>query len=279
MKPIVILDACTILNLLRIDDETDFLLKQLKAWTICLPQTVFNETKLHVRSDFYPPEKNDHILVVINTEFDQRKTLDADIKNDLDEEFERLLTFSKHDKRENGELYCVALALIKSRWEEEAVTIYTDDYKATEEFRDFYRHHRIGDIGDTLDLLTMLFWTTPESTFQRTAYHSFLENLRAEYCHQLKDVTESVEAYLEKQKKNRCSDRNLLENLGKIVAGYRRSDMIQMESGIRFFLEGKKYSDVKNIVTGVDVGNLNRQMERITQHLKRMKEYPIFKVA
>lgn len=279
MKPIVVLDACTILNLLRIDDETDFLLKQLKTWKLCLPQTVYNETKLHVRSDFYPTEKNDHILVVINTEFDHRKTLDADIKNDLDEEFERLLKFSKHDKRENGELYCVALALFKSRWEENTVTIYTDDYKATEEFWDFYRHHRIGDIGDTLDLLTMLYWTTPEATFQRTAYDSFLKNLRAEYCHQLKDVTDSIEVYLEKQKKSRCCDRNLLENLGKIVVGYRRSDMTQMESGIRFFQEGKKYSEVKNIVADVDVRRVNRQMERITEHLKRMKEYPIFKVA
>lgn len=279
MKPIVVLDACTILNLLRIDDETDFLLKQLKSWTLCLPQTVYNETKLHVRSDFYPPEKNDHILVVINNEFDHRKTLDADIKNDLDEEFERLLKFSKHDKRENGELYCVALALFKSRWEEDTVTIYTDDYKATKEFREFCRHHRIGDIGDTLDLLTMLYWTTPETTFQRTAYQSFLENLRAEYCHQLKNVSDSIEDYLEKQKKSRGNDRNLLENLGKIVAGYRRSDMIQMESGIRFFQEGSRYKEVKKIVEGVDVGNVNRQMERITEHFNRMKNYPIFKVV
>ena len=227
MKPIVVLDACTILNLLRIDDETDFLLKQLKSWTLCLPQTVYNETKLHVRSDFYPPEKNDHILVVINNEFDHRKTLDADIKNDLDEEFERLLKFSKHDKRENGELFCVALALFKSRWEEDTVTIYTDDYKG----------------------------------------------------HQLKDVSDSIEDYLEKQKKSRCNDRNLLENLGKIVAGYRRSDMTQMASGIRFFQEGSRYKEVKKIVEGVDVGNVNRQMERITEHFNRMKNYPIFKVA
>lgn len=279
MKPIVVLDACTILNLLRIDDETDFLLKQLKTWTLCLPQTVFTETKLHVRSDFYPKEKNEHILVIINTEFDHRKTLDADIKNDLDDEFERILKFSKHDKRENGELYCVALALVKSRWEERAVTIYTDDYKATEEFGDFYRHHRIGDIGDTLDLLTTLYWMTPEATFQGTAYYNFLENLRAEYCHQLKDVMDNISTYLEKQKQGRCNDKNLLDNLGKIVAGYRNADITQMESGIRFFQEGKKYADVKNIVEGVDVDNVNLQMKRVTEHIRRMKEYPIFKVA
>lgn len=281
MKPIVVLDACTILNLLRIDDEdSDFLLKLIRNWRVCLPETVFKETKLHVRSDHYTKEKNDHILIAVNQDFDHRKTLDSVIKKDLgDEDFERVVKFSGHNKRENGELYCVALALVKSREEEDFVSIYTDDYKAIEEFRELCRYHRIGEFGDTLDLLTMLYWTTPETTFQRTAYQSFLENLRAEYCHQLKDVSDSIEDYLEKQKKSRCNDRNLLENLGKIVAGYRRSDMTQMESGIRFFQEGSRYKEVKKIVEGVDAGNVNRQMERITEHFKRMKNYPIFKVA
>lgn len=81
--------------------------------------------------------------------------------------------------------------------ENDVVTIYTDDYKATEEFKEFFRHHRIGDIGDTLDLLTMLYWMTPEATFQSSAYRFYLENLRAEYCHQFKDVTDSITTYLE----------------------------------------------------------------------------------
>ena len=137
MQPLVVLDACAILNLLRIDDEdSDFLLKLIKNWRVCLPETVFKESKLHVWSDFYPKEKNDHVLIVINREFDHRKTFDSVIKNGLDDEFERVVKFSGHNhKRENGELFCVALALVKSREEEELVTIYTDDYKAIEEFR------------------------------------------------------------------------------------------------------------------------------------------------
>lgn len=281
MTPLVVLDACTILNLLRIDDEeSDFLLKLIRNWRVCLPETVFKETKLHVRSDFYTKEKNDHILIAVNQDFDHRKTLDSVIKKDLgDEDFERVVKFSGHNKRENGELFCVALALSKSREEEALVTIYTDDYKAIEEFRELCRYHRFGEFGDTLDLLTLLYWLTPEKVFQYSQYYSFLENLRAEYNHQMKDLADAVESYLERQKKNRCKDRSLLENLGKIVAGYRRSDVDQMDVGVRFFQEGNRYKDVKKMVENVDVKNVNRQMVRITEHFRRLEDYPLFKVV
>lgn len=280
MAPLVVLDACTILNLLRIDDEdSDFLLKLIMNWRVCLPETVFKESKLHVRSDFYTKEKNDHIQIVVNREFDYRKTMDSIIKKDLDDDFERIIQFSGHNKRENGELYCVALALVKSREEEELVSIYTDDYKAIEEFQELCHYHRIGEWGDTLDLLTLLYWLTPETVFQNSLYYSFLENLRAEYNHQLKDVADAIDGYLEQKKKSRCSDRDLLGNLNKIVVGYRRSDVAQMDEGVRFFQEENKYKDVKKMVENVDVKNVNRQTQRITERLRKLKEYPIFKLA
>lgn len=280
MAPLVVLDACTILNLLRIDDEdSDFLLKLIMNWRVCLPETVFKESKLHVRSDFYTKEKNDHIQIVVNREFDYRKTMDSIIKKDLDDDFERIIQFSGHNKRENGELYCVALALVKSREEEELVSIYTDDYKAIEEFQELCHYHRIGEWGDTLDLLTLLYWLTPETVFQNSLYYSFLENLRAEYNHQLKDVADAIDGYLEQKKKSRCSDRDLLGNLNKIVVGYRRSDVAQMDEGVSFFQEGNKYKDVKKMVENVDVKNVNRQTQRITERLRKLKEYPIFKLA
>lgn len=281
MAPLVVLDACTILNLLRIDDEdSDFLLKLIKNWRVCLPEQVFKETKLHVRSDLYTREKNDHVLIVVNREFDYRKTLDSVIKKDLDDDFERVVKFSGHNyKRENGELLCVALALVKSREEEELVTIYTDDYKASEEFRELCRYHRIGELGDTLDLLTLLYWLTPEQVFQYSLYYSFIENLRAEYNHQLRSVVDKAEKLLEQKKKSRCNDRDLLANLGKIVEGYRRPDVNQMDAGVRYFQNGNKYKEVKKIVENVDVKNVNRQTVRITDHLRRLKDYPIFKLA
>ena len=278
MKPLIVLDACTILNLLRIDHDDDYLLKQLKSLRLFVPETVFSETKRHIWSDFYPKEKNDHIEVVLNVEFGHRKTLDRVIKNDLKDDFKKLVNFSRHKKRENGELYCVALALLKSREEHDTVTLFTDDYRATEEFKDFYRYHQIGNIGDTLDLLTMLYWSTAEKDFQNALYKSFLNNLKAEFNHQLNSVVESINKYLEKKKKSKCSNRELMENLNNIVEGYRHANMDQMESGIRFFQEGNKYNEVKKIVANIDVHKVNVQMKRITEHLERLNDYPIFKL-
>lgn len=62
----------------------------------------------------------------------------------------------------------------------------------------------------------------------------------------MKDIADAIENYLELQKKIRCNDRSLLENLGKIVVGYRRSDVAQMDAGVRFFQEGNRYKDVRN---------------------------------
>lgn len=281
MKPLIVLDACTILNLLRIDDEdSDFLLNLILNWRPSLPETVVSEAKLHVRSSFYSKEKNDHILIAINREFDHLKTMNYEIKKDLgDVGFDDVIKFSDHNRRENGELYCVALALIKSREEDATVTVYTDDYKAIDEFHAFYRYHQIGHMEDTLDLLTLLYWSTPESIFQYGLYLSFLENLRAEYCHQLNILAETIISYLEQKKKSKCSDRDLLENLNKIVTGYRKSDMAQLEAGVCFFQVNNRYKEVKKIVENVNVKNINHQMERITKHFKQIKNYLIFKVA
>ena len=280
MKPLVVLDSCTILNLLRIDDEdSDFLLKLITKWRICLPETVFHEIKRHVSSKFYSKEKNDHIYFVINREFDSRKTMDGDIKKDLDSDFEIIIKFSGHNKRENGELYCVALALLKSRVEEDTVSLYTDDYKATEEFRDFFQYNRIGELGDTLDLLTLLYWSTPDLIFQYRLYRSYLVNLRAEYNQRLNTLVETIDTYLENKKKSNCKDRGLMENLSMIVDGYRRSDMTKIAAGLRFFQEGNRYKDVKQIVGDFDLRSVNRQLIRISEHINRLNQYKVFKIA
>ena len=134
-------------------------------------------------------------------------------------------------------------------------------------------------MGDTLDLLTLLYWLTPEQEFQYSLYYSFLENLRSEYNHQLNAVAEAIDSYLEQKKKSKCNDRDLMENLNKIVVGYRKPDMAMMEAGIRFFQEGNKYKEVRKIVENVDVKNVNRQMMRITEHFRRLRDYPMYKLV
>ena len=280
MAPLVVLDACTILNLLRIDDEdSDFLLKLIMNWRVCLPETVFKESKLHVRSDFYTKEKNDHIQIVVNREFDYRKTMDSIIKKDLDDDFERIIQFSGHNKRENGELYCVALALVKSREEEELVSIYTDDYKAIEEFQELCHYHRIGEWGDTLDLLTLLYWLTPETVFQNSLYYSFLENLRAEYNHQLKDVADAIDAIVKHASAGAMSEELAFDLLSRGVLGIIHQNLVgtgHKRPVVQFLFanpDATKGDQTRNIIK---TGNINIATTIEIQMTRMSQRMPLF---
>lgn len=279
-ESVTILDACTILNLLRIDDDANFLLKQIKKLKLSLPETVVKESKLHCRSPFYPQEKNDQVEVAVKSGISRFIVQDSEIKKDIgQEEYDRLLSFVNHNKRENGELWSVALALIKSRMEGTDVCFYTDDYKAIEEFWSYYRHHCIGYLGDTLDFLTTIYWQTPEGEFHKGMYLTFLTNLKVEYNQQLKDICRKAEQLLKTLQVKGSKDKDLIDHLVMIVDGYYRSDMGLLNTGVKFFQEGTKYKDIKKMVGDFDTGSVSKQLMRINKHLASLKNYPIFKVA
>lgn len=278
MNPMVVLDACTILNLLRIEDEdSDFLIELIKKWQLCLPEIVLSETRRHVRSGAYSEEKYGHISDTISRELIYLQMRDDDIKKKLDNEFEKIVNFCGFNKHENGELLCVALALLKSREKKTIVSFFTDDYKAAEQFRSFYRHQQIGNIGDTLDLLTFLYWSTPEAVFQFSRYHSYLVNLRAEYNSQLHSVVERVKTIFEQKRRMQCKDKALMKNMSNIVSGFDRSDWGMMDEGIRFFRERSTYREVKSIVENVNVMDFNEQFSRISTFMKKLDSFPIYK--
>lgn len=279
-ESVTILDACTILNLLRIDDDANFLLKQIKKLKLSLPETVVKESKLHCRSPFYSQEKNDQVEVAVNAGISQFLVQDTEIKKDIgQEEYDRLLSFVNHNKRENGELWSVALALIKSRMEGTDVCFYTDDYKAIDEFGVYYRHHSIGYLGDTLDFLTTIYWQTPDDKFHKGMYLTFLTNLKVEYNQQLKDICRKAEQLLNTLQVKGGKDKDLINHLGMIVDGYYRSDMGLLNTGVKLLQEGTKYKDIKKFVGDFDTSSVSKQLMRINKHLAILKNYPIFKVA
>lgn len=276
----IILDACTILNLLRIDDDADFLLRQIKKLKLFLPETVVKESKMHCRSPLYSQEKNDQMGIAVYSGISQFLVLDSEIKNDMgQEEYERLLSFANHNKRENGELWSVALALIKSRIEGTDVCFYTDDYKAIDEFWPYYRHHCIGYIGDTLDFLTTIYWQIPEGEFQKGLYLSFLNKLKVEYNQQLNGICREVKKLLNVLRVKGSNDKDQIKYLEMIVDGYYMPDMELLNKGVKFFQEGTKYKDIKKIVGDFDTDSASKQLKRINKHLALLKNYPTFKLA
>ena len=181
MKIPIVIDACTIINLLRIDDEDNFLYKHLKSLDVHIAQTVYDEIKKNIFKNIIDKAEEKRINTLLPSlpiEFNLHQ--DDAIKKDVgDEYFEQIRSFAGHTKKFNGELYSAILALTLSRTEESKVCFFTDDFPAKEEFKQFFAIQQIGFIEDSIDLLLMLHWL--KENFTKSKLITVLSDLRAEY--------------------------------------------------------------------------------------------------
>lgn len=184
-----ILDACTLINLLHIDEE-EFLLKKLRKLNFCIAPKVFKEIgdnayeKVKLKSQ---KERNEY-----------SKYLDAQIallranqvqEDDFlttEDEMEQILEYSKR----NGEFHSVRLAFSISRMEERKVFFVTDDQPAKQFFQSIFQFHQVGYIEDSVDLLTLFFWLNED--FRKVHYLNFLSKLRSEYAKGLDELIEKL---------------------------------------------------------------------------------------
>lgn len=184
----IILDACTIINLLRIDEDNkllSLLLGDLKKFNrnninVHISETVFDEIKANKFRNDIEENKEDEIDRCLYTYIKSLIRLDAEVKKDLIDCFSDMKNYSldAHSK-ENGELYSSALSLIISREQNQRAVFYTDDYPAKKEFSDYFEKQQIGEICDSVDLYLYLYWT--KSSFSKKMLEDTLKNLYNEY--------------------------------------------------------------------------------------------------
>lgn len=205
-----LLDACTVINLIHID-ENDFLLKKLDKLDIQINELVFSEVTKNVYTRINDSRQN---LPDIRENIDKKlsffrgkKNCNIDIQNDLGVGyFEKIKKLTNYPKG-NGELYSVAFALYLSRKDSKKVFFYTDDSPAKREFSIFFELQQIGQIKDTVDLLILLYWL--DDSFLQKDLIRFLSNLYAEYASDvtklqsaLRKYDESISATTVRQHKN-----------------------------------------------------------------------------
>ena len=192
MKMPVVIDACTIINLLRIDDEDNFLYKHLTSLDIHMASTVYDEIKYNIFKNAIEETVKKRIEVLLPSLPSKIKLHnDTAITNDVgDEYFEKICSFSGHKKKFNGELFSSVLALTLSRTEESKICFFTDDFPAKEEFKQFFAIQQIGFIEDSIDLLLMLHWL--KENFTKSKLITVLSDLRAEYNRIQKSVINEI---------------------------------------------------------------------------------------
>ncbi|WP_282142790.1 hypothetical protein [Cellulophaga baltica] len=185
-----LLDACTVINLIHIEED-DFLLKKLKKLDIHINDLVFTEIKNNVyvkpRRDFDNKYVDKREWTETKKTIEQKLTFyrgkkndNQDILNDFGNDyFEKVKDLTNYKKRLNGELYSTGHALYLSRNDYKNVSFYTDDYPAKDDFSDFFQYQQIGQIKDSVDLLILLYRL--DENFTDLQLKKLLNNLYSEY--------------------------------------------------------------------------------------------------
>ncbi|MBP1838626.1 hypothetical protein [Formosa algae] len=186
-----LLDACTVINLIHIDDN-DFLLKKIKKLDVYINDSVFTEIRNNVYVKPWRELGSNHIDKAkreeIKKEIEQKLTFyrgkknnNQDLLDDLgDDYFDRIKSLTNYTKRKNGELYSTGQALFLSRNNFKNVSFYTDDYPAKNDFADFFHDQQIGQIRDSVDFIILLYWL--DENFTDDQLKNKLNELYSQYA-------------------------------------------------------------------------------------------------
>ncbi|REA58221.1 hypothetical protein DSL64_21685 [Dyadobacter luteus] len=185
-----LLDACTVINLIHIDDD-DFLLKKIKRLDLHINETVFDEIRSNVYdrlSNNDSKYNNEEKVILFKKEIDRKvsffrgkKSDNAELLKDLGSSyFNDIKEITGYTKKTNGELCSTAYALYLSRFNEKKIFFYTDDFPAKEFFSDFFEFQQIGQIKDTVDFLIFLYWI--DEDFNTVQLDRILSDLYSQYA-------------------------------------------------------------------------------------------------
>lgn len=276
----IVLDACTIINFLRIDDEDGFLMKRLfsmvSAINCAIAEEVLGEARINAKRNKIDIEREAYIDQML-PRLNSYQCLNSKI---LEKEamWHYVSTASNHHKKINGELYSAALCLKRSREEGLRSIFFTDDLPAQDEFREIFELQQIGYITDTAHLLIYLFVNSNVNEFPLRKLKEFLFNLRNEYNRDTKMMVDIAEKCREKCNMKRKKDYYIA--LGQLVSGfYRQNDKIFRE-GIKY-IESKpgEFKELDKLITSVSMANNMEVVQRISKVIESVDKYPIFQKA
>mgnify|MGYP006193368623 CR=1 FL=1 len=279
-----ILDACSVINLIHIDED-DFLQKKIEKLDIRINELVFKEINSNVYNKLNLIDKRkspdttntkDSIkkIEIQLTYFRSKIKLNEDLFKELgDDYFKRIGEITGYEKV-NGELHSTALALYLSRIESKKIFFYTDDYPAKNEFSDFFEFQQIGQIKDSVDLLVLLFWL--DEKFTEKQLLEFLSKLFSEYAIEVSFLEKELKSYLENNvdanfiRNNPEAYKNLKELINKLSNHNFSNILFHKEF---FELKKQKFKIIYDIIVKYNtVFDLQNTSIDILLKIKNLKE-------
>lgn len=284
-----LLDACTAINLIHIDED-DFLLKKIDKLEVHINDIVFNEIRANVVKgiDNAIADRNDVEKTIDQklTFFRRKKNDNSELLKDLGSDyFERIQTVTNYTKKLNGELYSSAYALYLSRFFQKKVFFYTDDYPAKEHFSSFFDYQQIGHIKDSVDLLVLLYWLDDKFTEQQL--DNYLSDLHSQYATEVTVLKKELQGFYNNNVDAafRKSKRDIVDNLNILLNKLNKLDFRDIRTLYDFFDNNKskcrgvfeivkKYSSVFELEKQ---SNNETLLEKISNTRNAILEYKIYK--
>lgn len=272
-----ILDACTLINLLRID-ENEILYKHLSSYNIHIAETVFIEFKNNIFKNGYTKEMHERIDRYLPS-FSKLIELDENIRNNInginDTYCDRVQELTQHNKYD-GELYSLLLSLYLSRYEMTHVNFYTDDKPAMNQFQEYFKIQQLGMMGDSVDLLLYMFCHS--DNISEIDFRRFLESLKSEYSIRERIFVKKIEEYRTKIT-NIKPRKDIVTKLNCIIYNYNSGEYDKLYKAIEE-LESVQDKEIRQII------RLHRPLRSSTYIVSRvneiqtmLKKYNIFKIA
>lgn len=194
---IFVFDACTVINLLHIDED-DILFTEIQKHQIYIAEEVINEIKKNAFKKYsmldtfqisYEHEKIEDIKYKIS-KLIRYQVLNDTIIKDLGTLCAENKDFNANYFKMNGEYFSSCLALLKCREENHLAIFYSDDYPATKKYQKYFEYQSIGFIQDSVDLLMFLYWTS--KSINKIKLKKFLSSLYSEYAIELRLLLEQI---------------------------------------------------------------------------------------
>lgn len=270
----IVLDTCTILNLLRIDDD-EFLYKKLMALNINICKTVYDEIYKNVRTKTFSDDQKKYISAHVPYLASKIEKCELQFEEDYKKDIQKFCNY----KKENGEFYSTLISLYICRKEKCRLYFYTDDYPAKNTFESFFNYQQIGVIGDTIDLLIFLYWAN--SDFKQKQLENYLRNLLSEFAIPLKKFQETIKKNKDGWIERNPRDGKLVENLNNIEDGINRLDLKMIDTGIEYLKHNtNKYNWVATLFDEYSDIKLEGYMViRIMTIINRLSDCTIYKTC
>jgi hypothetical protein len=238
-----LLDACTIINLLHVDED-EFLLKKLSEFEFTVCKSVFEESRKNAFGKFgrirpYPQEKHD--LIEKKLSYFRDRIYSDDSYLELSDPIAKLTNYRK----KNGEFFSILLSFYLNTFEKKYILFVTDDAPAKDHFSRYLKHHKIGYIHDCVDLLVFLYRHC--DGISRTDLKKYLSSLYSEYVYEISDLEKKLNSL--EVPKHLLRNKDITYNLQRIKASLNNFNLVEVDKIYQIIVnDQKKYKFLFGII-------------------------------